>query len=66
MREDANVVRNYGKLLIDLAQIVPDGIVGFFPSYRFMEDVVFQWNEMGILNEIMNQKVLFIESRDYI
>jgi DNA excision repair protein ERCC-2 len=41
MREDANVVRNYGKLLIDLAIIVPDGIVGFFPSYRFMEDVVF-------------------------
>ena len=31
-----------------------------------MEDVVFQWNEMSLLNEVMKNKVLFIESRDYI
>ena len=66
MREDKNVIRNYGKLLIDLCSLVPDGLVGFFPSYKFMEDVVFQWNEMGLLNDIMKHKVLFIESRDYI
>ena len=51
--------------MVQLCKIVPDGIVGFFPSYRFMEDMICKWNEMGILNDIMTHKVLFIESRDY-
>jgi DNA excision repair protein ERCC-2 len=29
--------RNYGNLLIETCSIVPDGIVCFFPSYRYME-----------------------------
>jgi hypothetical protein len=27
MRSDAGVVRNYGRLLVDLASVVPDGLV---------------------------------------
>lgn len=34
MRSDPGVVRNYGRLLVDLAAVVPDGIVCFFVSYR--------------------------------
>lgn len=29
-RDDPSVVRNYGALMIDLAGIVPDGVVCFF------------------------------------
>ena len=32
-RGDPSVVRNYGRLLVDLAACVPDGIVCFFVSY---------------------------------
>jgi hypothetical protein len=28
MRGDAGVVRNYGRLLVELASVVPDGMVG--------------------------------------
>ena len=48
-RENTGVVRNYGSLLIELSGIVPDGMVCFFTSYKYMEHVVVKWNEMGIL-----------------
>jgi hypothetical protein len=35
-REDPSVVRNYGSLIIELAGAIPDGIVCFFTSYRFV------------------------------
>ena len=40
MRGDPGVVRNYGKLLVDLSAIVPDGIVCFFVSYLYMDSIV--------------------------
>lgn len=57
-------MRNYGNLLIELCGIVPDGIVCFFPSYKYMEDVILQWNHMGILDQISEYKLMFIESKD--
>src|SRR5690349_10744359 len=32
-RSDMSVVHNYGKLLLEMASIVPDGIVSFFPRH---------------------------------
>lgn len=32
-RDDPSVVRNYGALMIELAAIVPDGVVCFFTRY---------------------------------
>jgi DNA excision repair protein ERCC-2 len=49
---------------MELSQTVPDGIVCFFPSYRYMEDIIFQWNEMSVLEKILEYKVLYIESKD--
>ena len=63
-RNNKSVVRNYGNLLIELCGIVPDGIVCFFPSYKYMEDVILQWNQMGILDQISEYKLMFIESKD--
>ena len=34
MRSDPAVMRNYGRLLVELTSVVPDGIVAFFVSYR--------------------------------
>ena len=33
MRNDPGVVRNYGRQLVELAAVVPDGMVAFFVSY---------------------------------
>lgn len=38
-------MRNYGNLLLEMSAIVPDGIVGFFTSYQYMENIVASWYE---------------------
>ena len=45
-------MRNYGKMLVELASVVPDGIVCFFVSYLYMDQIVTSWHEMGILQEV--------------
>jgi DNA excision repair protein ERCC-2 len=64
MRNNLDVARNYGLLLLEFASIVPDGMVCFFPSYQFMEMMVSVWNEMGILHRLVRQKLLFVETED--
>lgn len=39
-RNDKAVTRNFAQLLISLSDIVPDGILCFFPSYMYMEHVL--------------------------
>ena len=63
-RENTGVVRNYGSLLIELSGIVPDGMVCFFTSYKYMEHVIVKWNEMGILQKVLENKLIFIETKD--
>ncbi|CAK8693117.1 unnamed protein product [Clavelina lepadiformis] len=63
-REDVAVIRNYGNLLVEMSKIVPDGIVCFFVSYVYMENIVASWYEQGILENIQRNKLLFIETQD--
>lgn len=57
-------MRNYGNLLVELSKVVPDGIVVFFPSYGFMKDLIVDWNQKGILEEILKNKLIFVETKD--
>ncbi|XP_029863024.1 general transcription and DNA repair factor IIH helicase subunit XPD, partial [Aquila chrysaetos chrysaetos] len=63
-REDIAVIRNYGNLLLELSAVVPDGIVAFFTSYQYMENIVASWYEQGILENIQRNKLIFIETQD--
>lgn len=63
-REDIAVIRSYGNLLVELAQVVPDGVVGFFTSYTYMESIIAAWYETGIIDNIQKCKLLFIETQD--
>ncbi|ODM91164.1 TFIIH basal transcription factor complex helicase XPD subunit [Orchesella cincta] len=63
-REDIAVVRNYGNLLVEMASIVPDGMVCFFTSYLYMENVVASWYDQGIIDQLLKYKLLFIETQD--
>ncbi len=42
-RDDPSVIRNYGNLLIEMAAVVPDGMVAFFVSYECLEKYVEAW-----------------------
>lgn len=44
-RSEEATVRAYGELLIQMAESVPDGLVAFFPSYLYMEEVIRMWAE---------------------
>lgn len=63
-REDVAVIRNYGQLLLEFANVVPDGIVCFFTSYLYLESVVASWYEQGIIDNLQKKKLLFIETQD--
>jgi len=66
LREDPSVVKNYGDLLEQLVQVVPDGIVCFFTSYRYMEQGIEKWYETGVIGRVLKHKLLFIETKDVV
>lgn len=49
LRSDPGVEKNYGKLLLEMVSIVPDGIVCFFVSYSYMDGIINSWHDSGIL-----------------
>lgn len=63
-RSDTSVVRNYGNLAVELAGAIPDGMVTFFTSYVYMEQMITMWHEMGIINRLFAKKLVFIETPD--
>merc|ERR1712142_387542 len=63
-RDDTAVIRNYGSLLAEVVSCVPDGVVCFFTSYLYMENVVAAWYEQGVIDTIQRHKLLFIETQD--
>ncbi|WKX99575.1 hypothetical protein Q1695_014449 [Nippostrongylus brasiliensis] len=63
-RNDVAVIRNYGNLVLEMAAVVPDGMVVFFTSYVYMESVIGVWYEQHVIDELMKSKLLFIETND--
>lgn len=53
LRSDPGVEKNYGKLLLEMVSVVPDGVVCFFVSYSYMDGIVNSWHESGILKVII-------------
>ena len=64
VRNDPAVIRNYGNVLLEYAKIVPDGLVCFFPSYIYMEGIIAQWNEIGVIQSVLKHKLVFVETPD--
>jgi DNA excision repair protein ERCC-2 len=62
-RLDDQNLRNYGRMVIELASTVPDGLVVFFVSYSYMDYVIARWHEDGMLAELINHKLIFIETQ---
>jgi DNA excision repair protein ERCC-2 len=64
VRNDLAVVRNYANILLEFSKITPDGLVCFFPSYLYMETIVTAWNDLGMLQELLKYKLIFMETPD--
>jgi len=65
-RGDMGVVRNYGAMLVELCSSIPDGVVAFFTSYSYMENIISEWDGMGILRQLTKHKLVFIETKDVV
>lgn len=64
VRNDINIVRNYGQLLIEFCKYTPDGVVVFFPSYLYMESIISMWSNMEILDTVWKYKLILVETPD--
>ena len=61
---DRNTIANYGQLVVEMARSVPDGVVAFFTSYSYMQEIVREWHTMGLLKQVLQHKLVFIETND--
>lgn len=53
-----------GRVIANQCAVVPDGMVVFFPSYSYEEQVISHWQVTGVLAQIASKKHVFREPRD--
>ncbi|XP_011638636.2 LOW QUALITY PROTEIN: ATP-dependent DNA helicase DDX11 [Pogonomyrmex barbatus] len=62
-RQDTRLLDELGRALLNLCNIVPAGIVVFFPSYNY-EDIVFKHlDKFGIISKISTKKHIYREPK---
>lgn len=63
-RTSVSAIQNYAKIILDACSACSDGVVVFFPSYRFMEDLITVWHNANLLSSITANKLIFLETPD--
>lgn len=63
-QKDPAVMDELGQILANLVNIVPDGMVVFFPSYNFLNALRARWGGNGTLERLKNKKKLFFEPQE--
>lgn len=57
-------IEELGRLLCNLTGIIPEGVVLFFSSFDYEEQVYNAWKSSGILSRILKKKKVFREPRN--
>lgn len=52
-----------GRILCNLCNVVPGGVVCFFPSYEYQHQVCARWEKSGLLARLTIRKKIFQEPR---
>lgn len=53
-----------GRLLMNVCETVPHGVLCFLPSYSLLEKLVERWNNTGFMKHLEMVKTIVCESRD--
>lgn len=68
-RSDPRTLQELGVTLVNLLAVIPNGVVVFFPSYKYLEDVLAAWTRphaqggQSIFSRLENRKPIFQESK---
>jgi chromosome transmission fidelity protein 1 len=66
-RSDKSIIRRLGLAIINICSVVPDGVVVFFPSYGYLDEVVSGWqapdNPASIWERLQNKKAVFRDGK---
>ncbi|KAI5952004.1 CHL1 [Candida jiufengensis] len=60
-RSDLMQLENLGNFILEVCKNVPYGVVVFFSSYKFLEQVLECWQKTAIYSQIANEKQIFQE-----
>ncbi|KAJ1971307.1 ATP-dependent DNA helicase chl1 [Dimargaris xerosporica] len=62
-RKDNTLCDELGQALLNLCHVVPGGMVCFFPSYAYLDQVHAYWERRGWLAKLARRKPVFCEPR---
>ncbi|XP_018572046.1 regulator of telomere elongation helicase 1 homolog isoform X2 [Anoplophora glabripennis] len=63
-RGNIKYIASVGRSILNLARIIPDGLLIFFPSYPIMQKFQQYWQESGLWTNISQQKMIYVEPKD--
>lgn len=62
-RSNPNTATRVGEALLDLAPNAVAGLVVFFPSYGYLDQIIGSWRQQGLLERLNDIKPVFCDSR---
>lgn len=69
-RSDKGTINRLGQSLLNICSVVPDGVVVFFPSYGYLDEVIEAWKATSgvdagktLWDRLSDRKALFRESK---
>jgi regulator of telomere elongation helicase 1 len=63
-RSNLKYLTSLGQSLVEIAKVVPDGLLVFFPSYAWMDSCLAQWKQMGVWERLNHWKECFVEPKN--
>ncbi|TMW51728.1 hypothetical protein DOY81_003220 [Sarcophaga bullata] len=62
-RDNPKYISSLGSTILNVARIVPDGLLVFFPSYPLLNQCVNLWQASGLWSDISRYKPIYVEPR---
>ncbi|XP_070827706.1 ATP-dependent DNA helicase DDX11 [Chaetodon trifascialis] len=62
-RDSPRMMDETGRILSNICNVVPGGVVCFFPSYEYSRRIVSHWEASGTLSRLANKKKIFQEPK---
>ncbi|XP_061866258.1 ATP-dependent DNA helicase DDX11 isoform X2 [Colius striatus] len=63
MRDLPQMMDETGRILCNLCNVIPGGVVCFFPSYEYEKQVYAHWERTGLLTRLATKKKIFQEPK---